>query len=105
PIASAIDPIDAPIHGAVRPSRSWDTAGEPVSTTTPSPVTSGLRLWKPTAPSAGPSEKNRPPIDQEDSTPRPACRNWRRTIGGTPGRGGGSRSGLRAGGGAGRQKG
>ena len=44
------------------------------------------------ADSAGPSEKNRPPIDHEESTPRAASRNGLRTTGGTLGRCGVSRA-------------
>ena len=55
------------------------------------------------AESPGPMEKNRPPIDQEESTAREATRNGWRMPAGTPGRCGVSRTAVRSGTGSGIQ--
>ena len=86
PAASAIDPVLAATQGAVRAVRSWARVAEPASATIPIPETITLVEWNRCRASWGPSEKNRAPIDQEESTAKPASTNWGRTTEGTFGR-------------------
>ena len=75
-----------PAHGALRPNASCAAAPEPASEKTPRPVTMWLSVCSSCADSAGPSEMNRPPIDQLAMTASAARKNGRRTTGGMLGR-------------------
>src|SRR6478609_11083161 len=86
PIARAIEPTLAPIHGAVRPKTSCENAADAVSATMPMLATITSDDPKRCAPSCGPSEKKRPPIDHDESTASAARTNGRRTTDGTLGR-------------------
>ena len=85
PEESATDPAAAPAHGGVRPRTICATAAEPASANTGTPATRWLVVWKRSAESCGPSDRNRPPIDHDDMTPRAASRKGRRTAVGTLG--------------------
>jgi hypothetical protein len=86
PAARATEPAAAPAHGFVRPKASWPSAPEPARTKTGMPETRWLVVWKRLADSCGPSDRNSPPMDHDDITPRAARKNGRRTTAGTPGR-------------------
>ena len=83
PVASASEPPAAPAQGAVRPNASCAAAPAPARAKTPSPATRWLSVWKRLADSAGPRERNRPPIDQLETTASAARKNGRRTLAGT----------------------
>src|SRR5512133_1174286 len=85
PEESATDPAAAPAQGGVRPRTIWATAAEPASAKTGIPATRWLVVWKRSAESCGPSDRNRPPIDQDEMTPRAASRKGRRTADGALG--------------------
>ncbi len=66
-------------------------AAGPASAKTLIPPTRGLVVWNRPPESWGPSDRESPPIDQDDITPRAASRNAGRTWRGTDGRCGVSR--------------
>jgi hypothetical protein len=86
PAASATDPPAAPTHGARRPKRSCAAEPQAARTKMLMPVTMWLVVSNRVADSCGPSERNRPPTDHDESTASAARRNGRRTPGGTLGR-------------------
>src|SRR5215218_765695 len=92
PDDSATDPAAAPAHAGVRPRTSCASAAEPASAKTPTPATRWLVVWKRSAESWGPRDRNRPPIDHDDITPRAARKKGRRISRGTLGHCGVSRS-------------
>src|SRR5262245_16826061 len=86
PAARAIEPAPAAIQGAVREVRSWAIEADAASATMPLPDTITLLVSNRCPASWGPSEKNRAPIDQEETAASAARTNGRRTAAGTPGR-------------------
>jgi hypothetical protein len=96
PAASAVEPELAPSHGAARRNTSWASAAVRVSRMPPRAAVITLADLNRCAESSAPMEKNRPPIDQEESTAREATRNGWRMPAGTPGRCGVSRKAERS---------
>jgi hypothetical protein len=86
PAASARDPPEAPTHGARRPNASCEAEPHAASTKTLMAVTMWFVESNRVAESCGPSERNRPPTDHEESTASAARRKGRRTLRGTLGR-------------------
>src|SRR3954453_22149913 len=105
PSASANEPAEAASQAGVRPNASCAAAPEPASANTLSPATMWLPVWNSVAASVGPSDRNSPPIDHDDTTPRAARKNGRRATAGMLGRCGGSRGRRRGGAGAGDPRG
>src|SRR5215211_2333926 len=86
PAASATDPPAAPTHGARRPNPSCAAEPQAARTNTLMPVTTWFVVWNRLADNCGPSDRNRPPTDHDESTASEARRNGRRTVEGTLGR-------------------
>src|SRR3954467_8330059 len=82
PAASATEPALAPTQGSLRPRTSRPMAADGANTTIPIPARIAFVVSKRREPSPGPSEKKRPPIDQEERTASDESTNGRRAEAG-----------------------